>query len=295
MNLTLLLWNCAVATLAVAAVIIMASFQRAILLAFVIALSLFTGIQFWNAAYHDSQETMGFIKLMFLLPFGLGSLLIFSCLPQAQQKKYLTWFTRYINFAVAANIFIMVFTPDGDTWRGIVSRFVCLALLIWLLQEMAKQAFQTTHFEDGFFIFRASPLQWVFGHAAYRLVLLSLPAFDSLAYLLLEPLSLLAMLALHQLHRKRYPLSHYFGFADTLVVTTLAVLSRYPILPPFETEGFQLVSLSQQHLDILFLPMQFAVIGFALWAIRSNSRVFAQRPWRLFQDCAKLPTGKRAD
>lgn len=259
------------ATLAVAVVCYLASFHQTILFAFVIALSLFASFQFVGASYRDPIETMGFIKLIFLLPLGLGSLLVFARLSEDRQRRYRVWFARYVNFAVAANIFIMIFTPDGDTWRGLISRFVCLTLLVWLLQEMAQKRFQTAHFDAGFFIFRSSPLNWVFCHACYRIALLSLPVFDSLHYLLLEPLSLLTMSVLYRLHQKRYPLHYYFGFADTLVVTTLAVVSRYPIVSPFELDGPHVASLSQVHLDIIFVPVQIAVIGFALRAILTNT------------------------
>ncbi len=271
MDLTLLLWNCLTVTLGVAMVCYLASMHRTLLLTLVIGLSLFAGIQFWTAPSQDSIETMGFIKLMFLLPLGLGSLLTFASLSQDRQARYRAFFTRYINFAVAANIFIMLFTPAGDTWRGLVSRCVCLVLLVWLFQEMARRRYQTTQFDAGFFIFHASPLPWILCHAFYRIALLSLPAFDSLRYLLLEPLSLMTMYALYCLHKKRYPLSHYFGFADTIVVSTLAVLSRYPIPPPFVPSGPTLASPDQNLLDLAGVPLQLAVIVFALRAIRNNT------------------------
>jgi hypothetical protein len=272
MDLTLLLWSSFTVILAVALVCILASFQRAILLGIVILLSLVTTLHYAMNPAPDSLETMGFIKLMFLLPLGLGSLLVFASLSQDRQRKSLRWFTPYINLAVTSNIFIMIFTPDGSSWRGIIGRVVCGVLLIWLVQEMAKVKFQTTHIDSGFFIFRSSPLPWVLCHASYRIAFLSLPAFDSLSYLLLEPLSLGTMVALYRLHKKRHPLPYYFGFADTLVVTTLAVLSRYPIPAPFPRSSVSIPNPSQTQLDILFVPIQIAVIGFALWAIWSHTR-----------------------
>jgi hypothetical protein len=271
MDLTLFLWNGFIMTLAVAAVGYLAGFHRAILLGVVLLLSVISSLHYAMHPSPDSIETMGFIKLMFLLPLGLGSLLIFSCLSEARQKKSLRGFTHYINLAVTSNIFIMIFTPDGGTSRGLVSPVVCVVLLVWLIQEMAKARFHTTDFDAGTFIFRSSPLPWVLCHASYRIALLSLPAFDSLSYVLLEPLSLATMVALYHLHKKRQPLAFYFGFADTLVVTTLAVLSRYPIPSPLESSGLTLPSPSQVHLDLLFVPIQFAVIGFALWRIVSNT------------------------
>ncbi|WP_244288419.1 hypothetical protein, partial [Leptospira congkakensis] len=170
-----------------------------------------------------------------------------------------------------ANIFVMVFAPDSGTYRGLFGRFVCLALLIWLLQEMAKERFQTTEFNRGFFIFRSSPLQWIYCHAAYRIALLSLPTFDSIQYLLLEPLSLAAMFFLYRLHKKRYVLHYYFGFADTLVVTTLTVLTWYPIRFPFVQNGPYLRSLNQNQWDIVFIPIQIIVFGIVLRAILKNT------------------------
>ncbi len=79
------------------------------------------------------------------------------------------------------------------------------------------------------------------------------------------------MYALYRLHEKRYPLSHYFGFADTIVVSTLAVLSRYPIPPPFAPSGPTLASPDQNLLDLAGVPLQLAVIVFALRAIRNNT------------------------
>ncbi len=257
------------AILAVAVVGYLASFHRSILFALVMALALFASFQFFGSSSRDPVQTMGFIKLLFLFPLGLGSLLAFAGLSEARQKRSLAWLTHYINIAVAANIFVMIFTPAGDSYRGLLSRFVCLALLVWLLQEMAKKRFQTTHFEAGFFIFRSSPLSWILCHACYRIALLSLPAFDSLHYLLLEPLSLLMMAVLYRLHQKRYPLAFYFGFADTIVVSSLAVISRYPIPPIFESNGPHLGSPTQEQLDILFVPLQVVVLVFALRAISS--------------------------
>jgi hypothetical protein len=272
MDLNLLLWNGFVAILVVALVTCLAVFQRAILLTVVIVLSLVSVIHYAIEPAPDAELTMGFIKLMFLLPLGLGSLLIFALLPDRLQAKALHGFTHYINFAVTSNIFIMIFSPSGGTVRGIVSRALCLVLLVWLLQEMGKVRFRTTQFDSGFFIFRASPVKWVLCHACYRIALLSLPTFDSLSYILLEPLSLGCMVALHRLHKKRHPLAYYFGFADTLVVTTLAVLSRYPIPSVLNPNGFSLPRLSETQLDIVFIPIQIAVMGLALVAIRSNTR-----------------------
>ncbi|WP_244309944.1 hypothetical protein [Leptospira mtsangambouensis] len=248
----------------------LASFRQTILFIFVLVFTLLACIQFTFYSQHDSIKIMSFIKLIFLLPFGLGAVLTFAIFSETIKPKFLVWFSRYINFAVVANIFVMVFSPDGGTYRGFLSRFVCLALLIWLIQEMAKKRFQTTQFDQGFFIFRSSPLQWIFCHAAYRIALLSLPTFDSLHYLLLEPLSLLVMFVLYRLHKKRYPLHYYFGFSDTLVATTLTVLMWFPILHPFEYNGTYVTKLQENFWDMIFIPIQLVVIGCALIAIFKN-------------------------
>ncbi|EMY70063.1 hypothetical protein [Leptospira vanthielii] len=269
-HLTLLLWNSSIAILAVALVCYLASYRQSILFLLVMTISLLAGIQFTYDTHQNPIKIMGFIKLMLLLPLGLGAVLVFASFSEDKQQRFLVWFSRYINFAVVANIFAMVFSPDGGTYRGFLSRFVCLGLLVWLLQEMAKERFQTTLFDRGFFIFRSSPLQWVYCHAAYRLALLSLPTFDSLQYLLLEPLSLILMFVLYHLHKKRYFLHYYFGFADTLVVTTLTVLTWYPILPPFEPKGPYVSSLTQIQWDMIFIPIQLTVFGIVLRAIFKN-------------------------
>ncbi|PKA11050.1 hypothetical protein CH372_16265 [Leptospira meyeri] len=275
MDLTLFVWNNTIAILVVMFVCYLASFRQTILFIFVLAFTLFACIQFTFYSQHDSIKIMSFIKLMLLLPFGLGVVLTFAIFSENIEPKFLLWISRYINFAVVANIFVMVFSPDGGTYRGSLSRFVCLALLIWLLQEMAKKHFQTTKFDHGFFIFRSSPLQWIYCHAAYRIALLSLPTFDSLHYLLLEPLSLVVMFVLYRLQKKRYPLHYYFGFSDTLVATTLTVLMWYPIILPFEHNGPYLTKLQENQLDNIFIPIQLVVIVYALRAIFKNIKILA--------------------
>ncbi|MCW7493025.1 hypothetical protein ND861_08445 [Leptospira sp. 2 VSF19] len=269
-DLTLLLWNNSVAILAVSLVCYLASFRQTILFILVVGFSLFTGIQFTVESNYDSIAIMGFIKLILLLPFGLGAVLTYINLSELKQIKFQIWFTRYINFAVLTNIFVMVFSPDAGTYRGIVSRFACLSLLVWLIQEMLKVGFQTTLTDRKFFIFNSSPLSWIYCHALYRIALLSLPTFDSIQYLLLEPLSLVSMTVLYRWHKKRYPLPYYFGLADTLVVTTLTVLTRYPILLPFEIKDPYITNLQENQWDMIFIPIQVFVIGYALRAISKN-------------------------
>ncbi|TGM48099.1 hypothetical protein EHQ92_09450 [Leptospira biflexa] len=272
-DLSLLIWNSSISILVFSLVCYLATFRQTVLFTLVITLSLLVTIQFSFQPSFDSISIMGFSKLMLLLPLGLGVILGFGLFSESIQKRHLPLFTRYINFAVLANIFAMMFSPSGDTYRGVFSRFTCFTLLIWLVQEMAKVNFQTTHMDSKMFLFRSSPLHWIYCHAAYRMALLSLPTFASIRFILLEPFSLIAMVALYHWHNKRYPLYYYFGFADTIAVTTLTVLARYPVLPPFPSKGPYFPNLQEYQWDMVFLPIQFLVTGFALWAIFQNLSV----------------------
>lgn len=271
-DINLLLWYNAVAFLFVMVTTYLVLFRQTILLTLVFTLTLFACLQSIGNLLTSPIKNLGFIKLMLLLPMGLGVILLYIRLQNQKQNKFQLWFSNYINFAVLLNIFAMVFTPDGGTYRGQLSRFVCLILLFWLLQEMGKKRFQTIHFDQGFFLFRSSPLQWIFCHAAYRITLLSLPTFESQKFLLLEPLSLIVMFTLYRFHKKRFALNQYFGFADTIAVTTVTVFSWYPILPPFETNGPYFKNLNQNQWDMILIPLQLMVIGFALLAIFKNTK-----------------------
>ncbi|PJZ86527.1 hypothetical protein CH366_04440 [Leptospira harrisiae] len=269
-DLTILLWNSIVVILAVSLACYLASYHQTILFITTTTISLIAAFQFIFLSHYDSIAIMGFSKLILLLPLGLGAVIGYVSLPESKQQKFLPWFNRYINFAVIGNIFVMIFSPDGGTYRGIVSRFACFFLLIWLLQEMGKVRFQTTQTDQRIFTFNSSPLSWIYCHAAYRIALLSLPTFDSSNYLLLEPMSIVVMIVLYHLNQKRYPLPYYFGFADTIVVTTLTVLIRYPISLPFDSKGPYVTNLTEHQWDMVFLPIQLIVIGFVLRAIYKN-------------------------
>ncbi|WP_244288400.1 hypothetical protein [Leptospira congkakensis] len=99
-DLTLFVWNSTIAILVVTFVCCLASFRRTILLMIVLAITLLAGIQFVYNSHHDLIKIMSFIKLMLLLPLGLGALLSFSILSENKQRRFLLWFSRYINFAV---------------------------------------------------------------------------------------------------------------------------------------------------------------------------------------------------
>ncbi|MBL0954132.1 MAG: hypothetical protein IBJ01_05135 [Leptospira sp.] len=269
-DLSLFLWNQVITITIVTLVSFLAVFRQKLLGFMIFTLSVFVGIHFLSQSNHDLVSIMGFAKMILLLPFGLGVVIGYVCLPESKQQKFLPSFNRYINFAVLANIFVMIFSPDGGTYRGILSRFLCFFLIIWLLQEMAKVRFQTTETKLNIFTFNSSPLAWIYCHAGYRIVLLSLPTFSSSYYLLLEPMSILVMVGLYHLNKKRNPLSYYFGLADTIVVTTLTVLMRFPFLPPFHLNGPYLTNFSEQQWDMILIPIQLIVTGFVLRAIYIN-------------------------
>ncbi|TGM80210.1 hypothetical protein EHQ99_10965 [Leptospira bouyouniensis] len=271
-DLTLLFCYNSIAVLFVMAITYLVMYRQTLLLILVFAFTLFVCIQSFGKFFSNPMQNMSFIKLMLLLPMGLGVILLLIRLPKEIRNQYYIWYSNYINMAVLLNIFAMLFTPDGGTYRGYLSRLVCLALLIWLLQEMRKKRFQTIHFDQGLFLFRSSPLHWILCHATYRIVLLSLPSFETQKFLLLEPLSLIVMFSIFSFHKKRFALEQYFGFADTLVVTTITVLSWYPILLPFKTNGPYIKNLNQNEWDMILIPLQLMVIGFALLAIFKNTK-----------------------
>jgi len=164
-----------------------------------------------------------FVKVMCEMPLGLGAVMVFAALSPQTQMQHIGWFTAYVNFAVLGNIAMMVAVPADGTVRGVGSRFVCLVLSVWLGLEMHKVNWQTVRFENGAFIFIASPLKWVLCHAVYRFIMVSLPIFENLCYMLLEPFSLTFMVLLHHGYARvggheNHPVSFYFGYSDTLVV-----------------------------------------------------------------------------
>ncbi len=236
----------------------LAGFYRKVLFVLILVLSLLITIRF--ALDHLAARSinwMGYLKQMLLLPLGLGAVIGYGLLTQTHQDRHLSNFTKFINVAVLTNILAMVLVPADGTIRGMTSRLTCLFLVCWLLQEIAQVKGKTVVYDKGFFIFSAVPLGWVFCHAVYRLGLMSLPTFDQFPHLFFEPLSLGGTYFLYRLHGRRHSVSHYFGFSDTLVAPALAVCSSF-----FSTTqgGW---GLSQRHLDWIFVPLHFIVIGVA--------------------------------
>jgi hypothetical protein len=174
----------------------------------------------------DDNRLPGYIKFLCEMPLGLGSLAIFGLLSKARQKRHMRIFTYYVNFAVVGNIAMMVFVPAAETMRGWTSRVACVALVAWLVQEMASVEWRPVRYERGVFVFIASPMPWVLAHAFYRMVLISLPAFEMSKYVIMEPASLTFMCIYSRFGGgKDYPTSYYFGASDTLVIATMSAVS----------------------------------------------------------------------
>ena len=176
-------------------------------------------------AIFDKTSTGGeMAKIMCELPLGLGSVLAFLLANRSFQIQYLPAFTAYINFAVYGNIGMMVATPSDGTLRGTCSKITCVLLFAWIVQQGHRAGWKTVVINDNLFLFTAVSKSWIFAHAIYRFVLLTLPCFGSgRLYRLLEFYSLALMFGLYfTLSNSKYPFEYYFGMADTLVVPTIA-------------------------------------------------------------------------
>lgn len=220
-----------------------------------------------------SPDIAGFVKFLCEMPLGLGSLAAFQCFPALSRVQWHRHFVMYVNVAVVGNIAMMVFVPDGGTMRGWSARVACVTLVVWLLREMKDvmwvtqplptQTSSSASKAQPLFIFTAVPIEWVVVHAAYRAVMVTLPAFDTPRYLLLEALSLSAMVWLHQRHvtsarrwatssvpvngaRQPPPspfhLKDFFGLADTIVVATMGTTSH--IADAFMMDGTNMRSIA---------------------------------------------------
>ncbi|KFY02767.1 hypothetical protein O988_01916 [Pseudogymnoascus sp. VKM F-3808] len=170
----------------------------------------------------DKTSTAGeMIKIMCELPLGLGSVLAFLVASRSFQTRYLSAFTTYVNFAVYGNIGMMVGTPADGTLRGMCSKVTCVALFIWIVQQGYRVKWKTIVLHDNLFVFTAASKSWIFAHAIYRFVLLTLPCFGSgRRHRLLELYSLTLTFALSS--ASKLPFQYCFGMADTLVVPATA-------------------------------------------------------------------------
>jgi hypothetical protein len=173
----------------------------------------------------DRTATAGeMTKTMCLLPLGLGCILAFLVADRSFQARFLPAFTAYVNFAVYGNIGLMVGTPADGTLRGMCSKVACLALFVWIVQQGHRAGWKTVVLRNNLFVFTAVSKSWIFAHAVYRSVLLTLPCFGSgRRHRLLDLYSLALTYALSS--TSGLPFEYCFGMADTLVVPAGAGLS----------------------------------------------------------------------
>lgn len=253
-----------------------------ILLGLTIIFTLAIVISFSVNSNFSLNEWMGLSKKIALIPLGLAVVYGFSLLNSSLREANIKLFSIIMNVSMLGNILMMMFIPPDGSYRNIVGKITCTLLVIWVLQEMKKRDWQTVKFEDGFFLFNASPLPWIFSHSLYRMILVSLPIFDSFKYVLLEPLSLSFMYIFYRAHQRKFAVYYYFGMAESVVVPTLAVTGWFLDLPVFnflETSNFVLFSNFQ--LDLAFIPVQVLVCCFALYSISRNYRQVLVKSSRL--------------
>ena len=221
----------------------------------------------------DKTSSRGeMIKIMAELPLGLGSVLAFLVASRSFQVSYLPMFTTYVNFAVYGNINMMVGTPAGGTIRGLCSKITCVALSVWILQQGREVEWQTIMLHDQLFVFTAVSKSWIFAHAVYRFVLLTLPTFGAgRRHRLLEVYSLSMTFALSR--ASGLPLEFCFGMADTLVVPTAAAWSS--IATTFDLikrDAKDAPSLFGQRADMTLSALSLAVAVFSVSQVAHSPR-----------------------
>ncbi|KXG46922.1 uncharacterized protein PGRI_036680 [Penicillium griseofulvum] len=224
----------------------------------------------------NTTATLGeMTKIMCLLPFGLGSVLTFLSADRSLQTRFLPAFTTYVNFAVYANIGMMIGTPTGGTLRGICSKITCVALFVWILQQGRRVGWKTVRVHDNLFVFTAVSKSWIFAHACYRFVLLTLPCFGSgRRYRLLELYSLALTFALSS--TSKLPFEYFFGMADTLVAPAIAgwsaIATTFDLIPRDTANDGLLSSRIGTGADVLLSAVLLAVAAFACFKIARASR-----------------------
>jgi hypothetical protein len=224
----------------------------------------------------DRTSTVGgMIKIMCELPLGLGSVLAFLVASRSFQVRYLRAFTIYVNFAVYGNIGMMVGTPAGGTLRGLCSKITCVALFIWIVQQGYRARWKTIVLHDNLFVFTAVSKSWIFAHAIYRFILLTLPSFGSgRRHRLLEVYSLTLTLALSL--TTNLPFEYCFGMADTLVVPAAAgwsaIATIFNLIPRDVRSKEQLSNRIGADTDAYLSAVLLAVALFAFIKILANAR-----------------------
>ncbi|KAJ7281866.1 hypothetical protein C8J57DRAFT_84545 [Mycena rebaudengoi] len=224
----------------------------------------------------DKTSTIGeMIKIICLLPLGLGSVLGFLVANRSFQTRFLPAFTTYVNFAVYGNIGMMVGTPADGTLRGMCSKVTCIALFIWIVQQGHRARWKTIVRHDGLFVFTAVSKSWIFAHAIYRFILLTLPCFGSgRRHCLLELYSLTLTFALSS--TSNLPFEHCFGMADTLVVPAAAgwsaIATIFNLIPQDAINNNLLSNRSGTDADAYLSALSLAVAIFACFKIASALR-----------------------
>lgn len=224
----------------------------------------------------NTTATLGeMIKTMCLLPLGLGSILAFLVADRSLQTRFLPAFTTYVNFAVYANIGMMVGTPAGGTLRGMCSKIACVTLFVWIVQQGHRVGWKTVMVHDNLFVFTAVSKSWIFAHACYRFVLLTLPCFGSgRRHRLLELYSLTLTFALSS--TSKLPFEYFFGMADTLVVPAIAgwsaIATTFNLIPRDTVNDDLLSSRIGTGADAFLGAVSLAVAAFACFKIASSPR-----------------------
>ncbi|CVK92086.1 hypothetical protein FPRO06_08865 [Fusarium proliferatum] len=163
-------------------------------------------------------------KTMAELPLGLGSVLWFIVSGRSTKVQWLHAFTIYVNFAVYGNILMMVATPSGGTFRGISCKVACISLSAWIILQGYQVQWETIMLHDDLFVFTAASKSWIFAHAAYRFILLTLPCFGSgRRHRLMEVYSLGLTYLLSW--STGLPFEYCFGMADTIVAPAVTAWS----------------------------------------------------------------------
>jgi len=230
-------------------------------------------------AVFDTTSTAGeMAKIMCELPLGLGSVLAFLVASRPFQIRYLPAFTTYINFAVYGNIGMMAAAPTDGTLRGTCSKIACIALLAWIIQQGQRVGWKTVVIHDNLFLYTAVSKSWIFAHAVYRFVLLTLPCFGSgRRHRLLELYSLALTLGLSFTHaNSNFPFEYYFGMADTLVVPAMAgwsaIATMFSLIPPDAITDDMLSNHVSIHADACLGAVSLAVALFVSFRLISTLR-----------------------
>ncbi|KAH8586935.1 hypothetical protein B0O99DRAFT_643175 [Bisporella sp. PMI_857] len=224
----------------------------------------------------DKTSTVGeMTKIMCELPLGLGSVLAFLVANRSFQTRFLSAFMTYVNFAVYGNIGMMVGTPADGTLRGMCSKATCAVLFIWIVQQGHRAGWKTIVLHDDLFVFTAASKSWIFAHAIYRFVLLTLPCFGSgRRHRLLELYSLTLTFALSS--RSNLPFEYCFGMADTLVVPAVAgwsaIATTFNLIPRDAVNNDLLSNRIGTNADAYLSAVSLAVAIFACFKIASAPR-----------------------